>query len=255
VGLWAFVRPTDPTEKKDFLQAVGVLFAGLVGLGGLYFTWRNLSQTRQTTLRTLELTERGQITERFTRAIDQLGATNDDGSKIMESRLGGIYALERIARDSKEDQWTIMEVLTAYVRQHARWSPKEGTYTTEIPALSADIQAIITVIRRRTSYYEDMEPDPLDLHEADLREAELGGADLWEANLWEANLSGAELGGADLSVANLMGAHLERANLRGADLSFALNLTREQLEVADGDETTKLPSHLKSPKHWGVKRT
>ena len=35
VGAWAFVRPTEPTEKKDFLQAVGVLLAGLVGIGGL----------------------------------------------------------------------------------------------------------------------------------------------------------------------------------------------------------------------------
>jgi len=74
VGLEVYVRPSDPTEKKDFVQAIGVLLAGLVGFGGLYFTWRNLNQTRQVTQRTLELTERGQITERFTRAIDQLGA-------------------------------------------------------------------------------------------------------------------------------------------------------------------------------------
>jgi hypothetical protein len=135
VGLWAFVRPTDPTEKKDFLQAVGVLLAGLVGLGGLYFTWRNLNQTRQTTQRTLELTERGQITERFTRAIAQLGATDDEGKKRMEIRLGGIYALERIARDSEEEHWPIMEVLTAYVRRHARWLLEEGQEGTEDAAV------------------------------------------------------------------------------------------------------------------------
>ena len=66
IGLWAFVGPSDPTEKKDFVQAVGILLAGVVGLAGLYFTWKNLDQTRQTTQRTLELTEQGQITERFT---------------------------------------------------------------------------------------------------------------------------------------------------------------------------------------------
>jgi hypothetical protein len=38
---------------------------------------------------TLRLTEQGQITERFTRAIEQLGATHDGKSKNLELRLGG----------------------------------------------------------------------------------------------------------------------------------------------------------------------
>jgi hypothetical protein len=42
--------------------------------------------------------------------MDQLG------SKEIDVRLGGIYALERIARGSKEDHPQIVEVLTAYVR-------------------------------------------------------------------------------------------------------------------------------------------
>ncbi len=101
------------------MQAVGVLLAALVGLGGLYFTAQNLKlirentekqlrQTRESTEKqlqqaqesqeraqasaqeTLRLTEQGQITERFTRAIEQLGATHDDGkSKNLELRLGG----------------------------------------------------------------------------------------------------------------------------------------------------------------------
>ena len=37
----------------------------------------------------------------------------------MAIRLGGIYALERIARDSEKDHGPIMEVLTAYVREKA----------------------------------------------------------------------------------------------------------------------------------------
>lgn len=35
--------------------------------------------------------------------------------------LSGIYALERIAQDSKKDHWPIMEILTAYVRENAQW--------------------------------------------------------------------------------------------------------------------------------------
>jgi hypothetical protein len=122
-------------------QAVAVLLTGAVALIGLYLTRQNtnkqlrqardstqeqLRQARESQERTqagaqetLRLTEQGQITERFTRAIEQLGATDDKGEKKLEIRLGGIYALERIAWDSPErDYSTVMEVLTAYVREN-----------------------------------------------------------------------------------------------------------------------------------------
>jgi len=53
--------------------------------------------------RTLETTREGQITERFTRAIDQLGHAH------LDVRLGGIYGLERIARDSPDNRVAIGE--------------------------------------------------------------------------------------------------------------------------------------------------
>jgi len=54
--------------------------------------------------RTLELSEQGQVTDRYTKAIEQLG------SDKLDVRIGGIYALERVARDSARDHPTIMEV-------------------------------------------------------------------------------------------------------------------------------------------------
>jgi len=234
--LWLFVQPSTPTEKKDFVQAVGVLLAALAGLGGLYFTWQGqkltrdntqqqLEQARKSQERTQRLTERGQITERFTQAIDQLGKTDDKGNKLFEIRLGGIYALERIARESEEDHWPIMEVLTAYVRQHAPWPPeedqegedvtidkkseedsREATETTEVPAPPApDIQAIMTVLRRRTPSHSHGEPEALDLRETNLSRANLREANLREARLKAANLRGASFWEADLSEARLRG--------------------------------------------------
>ena len=52
--LWLFVQPSTPTEKKDFVQAVGVLLAALAGFGGLYFTWQGQKLTRENTERQLE---------------------------------------------------------------------------------------------------------------------------------------------------------------------------------------------------------
>jgi len=57
---------------------------------------------------------RAQVTERFTRAIDQLG------SEKLDVRIGAVYALEQIARDSAELHWPITEVLKAYLREHAQ---------------------------------------------------------------------------------------------------------------------------------------
>lgn len=195
--------------------------AGVALLFGLYFTWRRveIAQNR------LETQQDQQVTERFTRSIDQLGATDDKGNKRLEIRLGGIYALERIARDSERDHWPIMETLTTYVREHALWQPKEslqGVSSREAPNRpdhsepkhakgprpDPDIQAILTVLRRRTRYKGNGEAERLDLHTTALR----------GANLTAAHLEGARLEGAFLSRARLEGAILGGAHLEGADL-------------------------------------
>ena len=81
----------------------------------LYLTWRRANAAEWT----VEVSVEGQITERFTKAVEQLGSDNTAIS------LGGIYALERIAKDSEKDHWPVMEVLTAYVRENSlRWYPK-----------------------------------------------------------------------------------------------------------------------------------
>ena len=62
----------------------------------------------------IRIAQQGQIADRFTKAIANFG----DGR--MEVWLGGVYSLERIAADSPEYHWQIMEILTTYVRTHAK---------------------------------------------------------------------------------------------------------------------------------------
>jgi hypothetical protein len=273
---------TDKERLELMDKARGTLAQIWAGVGialGLYFTWRRIAAAE----RTVHVAEEGQITERFTRAIDQLGATDEHGRKRLELRLGGIYALERIARDSEKDYWPIMEVLTAYVREHASWkkesspSPQDLPQDSEEPAseednsqqrdlqsrprLDTDIQAILTVIGRRTRRYGQGEDQRLDLRGTDLRGANLIGAHLERAILSDAHLEGADLIGAHLERANLndahlegailIGAHLEGANLNGthlegANLSDAHGLTRGELAYAYTDENTLLPDYLTS---------
>jgi len=97
----------------------------VAGVIGVYFTWRNLKQTQEGTQVTLTLTESSQITERFTRAIDQLEARDERGGKRLEIRLGGIYALEWITHDSPTYYEAVTDVLAAYIRENAQISEGE----------------------------------------------------------------------------------------------------------------------------------
>ena len=177
--------------------------AGLFAAGALIYTARNFILTR----RTVELTEQGQVTDRYTKAIEQLG------SEKLDVRIGGIYALERVARDSVRDHPTVMEVLTAFVREHSHEQWPQVEPGTEPPARTTrpDVQAAATVIGRRTVRYDSQ---PVSLESADLTRANLTGA-----NLTIARLTFADLTGADLTHADLTGAHLNRANLTGAQLT------------------------------------
>jgi uncharacterized protein YjbI with pentapeptide repeats len=195
----------------------------------------------------LRISREGQVTDRFTHAIDQLG------SATLDVRLGGIYALERIAKDSPRDHGPIMEVLTAFVRQHAPWKdnqpPAEAGHRPKPPA---DIQAVLIVLGRRVIDEKWQEPrrfmipsiesPGLDLSKTDLRgtilaEAHLEGADLSYTHLENAYLRGAHLekafiGGAHLEGANLIEAHLEGASFPGAHLEKAF-ITGAHLENAN----------------------
>jgi len=261
VGLWKLperhvaaykhgLSVRDRIELENQTRATWAqVVAGLAGSLVIYFTWRRLTATE----RTVEISREGQITERFARATEQLG------SERLEVCLGGIYALERIARDSEKDHWTIMEVLTAFVRKRAPWPPEEPAPGR--PRLHADIQAILTVIGRRKRTYNNGEDLALDLSRTDLRKADLRRAHLEKANfngacLVDANLGAAHLETADfwdadlkktdLGAANLKGASLLRTDLRGTDLRGAIGLTREQIDRAITDAETMLPEYLAS---------
>jgi hypothetical protein len=224
--------PLLQTARDDARGRLLTLGAGLFAAAALIFTAlnfnllrRNSEQTDQWQRRTYQLTEQGQVTDRYTKAIEQLG------SDKLDVRVGGIYALERIARDSARDHSVVMEVLTAFIREHSRedrdpsarehWDPSEPN-SAEPPR--PDIQAAITVVGRL-----DAEPDiqPVDLTGVCLRGANLVRANLVRADLFRADLSGASLVRADLS-----GSHLREADLTGADLQYA-NLAGANLECAN----------------------
>ncbi|WP_064745572.1 pentapeptide repeat-containing protein [Pseudonocardia acaciae] len=232
------------TTRASVLAAA----AGLGALVTILINYRN-SQIIQ---RTFALQARGQITERYTKAVEQLGNTE---SKAI--RLGGIYALEQIAVDTDRhsDQQTVVEVLSAFIRELAGAPRSRETSNTDEAAeepsssneprsLPSDVAAALAVLGRLPQRpgipradLSDVDLPGASLGPANLSRADLEYVGLTNANLHHANLTEAHLGEADLTHADLFGADLTHADLHGAVLSHAFlsraNLTGATLVRAD----------------------
>jgi uncharacterized protein YjbI with pentapeptide repeats len=227
-------------QRNDVRTTLLQGLAGAVVAIGLSLTWRQI-----------RVNQEGQITERFNKAIDHLG------SDKLDLRLGGIYALERIARNSKDDRDTIAEILTAFVRQRSPWPPSQrGQYRDDFPiheqpglrTRAADIQAALTVLGRGGFTRQGalrLDLAGVDLRKAVLYDAHLEGANLGRAHLEGANLGNARLEGAFLARAHLEGAYLHDVHLKDADLTRA-DLKGANLHGADLEGANLRHAELKS---------
>ncbi|MCF6421742.1 MULTISPECIES: pentapeptide repeat-containing protein [Amycolatopsis] len=215
--LWSRSRQRPTTTGAGAAERwsrIGGMVTTVTAVGALVFTAISLQATRDQ----IEVARQGQITDRYTRAVDQLGA---EGAANLHRRLGGIYALERIAVDSPRDQATMVEVLSAFLR-----STSPRVRGEPCPPTPADVAAAFAVLTRR-DVTRDPGPAVIDLRELCLREVravdgDLSGMSLIGSDLSGANLSGARLGLTALSDATLVGASLYRADLT-AGFVFATN--------------------------------
>jgi hypothetical protein len=137
-------------SRTDWLTHVESLRAAILqGLGGLGALVAVLS-TLYFSARTLRLNRRGQLTERFTKAIELIGSDN------VAIRLGGVYALEAIGWDSPGWHWSAMEVLTTVLRE----APFVRDRAAEEQGIPTVQQAIASVLARRRREYDPREHDP-----------------------------------------------------------------------------------------------
>lgn len=200
-------------RRRGWLLPVAALLVGVAALGSLWFTSRSLAATEAQ----LALTARSEAAQRFSAAVGQLG------SDKLDIRLGAIYGLDGLIRDSAPDAARGVEVLSAFVRTRA---PIEqcgaGDTAQALQRPAADVQAAITVIGRRGSPAGDR---------LDLTRACLAGADLQQARLDRANLNGTDLSRANLANARLRSADLSDSMLVQADFSGA-DLRRDETASA-----------------------
>ena len=264
---WGWLRetPNGYESASTTIRNLGLLVAAPFALWFAY--WRARVADRQskaaqeqvaTSQRQAETAQRGLLNERYQKGAEMLG------SGVLSVRLGGIYALARLAREHPEEYHVqIMRLFCAFVRnptaeEKSREDSKEKRAKTErhvegkrshlfqshpdvqvvmealyefrehsVPELRPDIQAIIEAIGDRNE--EDIVFEKKEHFVLDLRGANLTGlcrldANLSDAILWGANLSNAILLGVNLSNAQLWDANLSNAVLSDSNLFSGADL-------------------------------
>jgi len=220
---WVLVE--DKQKASTWIEVAKTL--ATIG-GGIFVFWN------------IRLVQEGQVTERYSKAVDQLGNTDN-----LVVRVGGVYALERIAKDSPQDHWIVMDLLTSFVRQYSVLKEE-----CEMKEVTQDVQAALYVIGKR-HHVNDHHPTERDKI----------------LNLSNTNLKGANLLGADLRGANLNNVYLRKADLSTTRLSprswivFVIEMfghkefdpTPTSLCGADLRETNLQNRNLKAAKFQGAK--
>lgn len=106
------------------------LVAGVIVVLGLVYTAVQVGISRET-----------HYTDRYTKAIDQLG----HGKTIV--RVGGIFALKRLALNSVVDKPTVRYVLSSYLKAGAFLPPgPKPAAATKHAQMEPDVQAALTVL-------------------------------------------------------------------------------------------------------------
>ena len=213
------------TLENEFRKTIAQIIGGILVLIGLVFTWEQLSDTKNI----IEISEERLITDRYSKAIDQLG------SNKTQIRLGGIYSLGQIANSAKEYIPVVNKVLATYIRQN---------YNYPNVNIHEELQASIDIITYRDSNYQtsittsqgaNLSNVILESYAFDgaiLINAILNSSNVSQSSFVKSNLSGMSAYEADFKRANFKESTLSKSTLYGACFEQAI-LTGSIVKNAD----------------------
>ena len=253
VVFWDWVSSGE--SGSTTIRNIGLVIGGVIALWLAF--WRSKIADRQaaaaqrqadTAQKQFEIAERGLLNERYQRGAEMLG------SGVLSVRLGGIYALQRLAKEHPEQYYIqVMQLFCAFVRHPTNdknIEAEEEEPTHPVFRLRDDVQAIMKAIGSRSeanlNYERTEELWPnlggADLHEVYIPRANLSRVDLGGAHMFRAYLIDADLSHAYLRATNLLEANLKNADLSGAYMGGQTRLTQAQLDeaCADPDNPPKL---------------
>lgn len=267
---WSWLREeVDGMESNSAtIRNVGLVIAGLIALP--LAVWRGIIADRQAkaalhqseaALRQSEValgqsqtSQHSLLNERYQKGAEMLG------NEVLSVRLGGIYALQRLAEEyPAEYHIQIMQLFCQFVRYPTEDESVEGELGQVRGVLRRreDVQAVMNAIGNRDEKRIKIEKEngfSLDMGNVKLQMYNMGWPNSYRLhfsvddsseepfNRFDVlsqvpNFSGvsffmADLSHASFSMANLSGATFERSNLSGAYLLFA-DLSGTRFEESD----------------------
>ena len=257
VNYWEWLR-----SNANTIRVIALVVGGVIAV--ILTLWRSMIAERQATAARSQsdTAQLSLLNERYQKGAEMLG------NKVLATRLGGIYALRRLAEEYPQEYHVqIMRLFCAFVRHPTELEP-DGKPSLDVK----DTMGAIAFCSKKSAAIEtnfriNFERADLrgiswhDFEGVNLAEASFFSADLsasifasgvnlskifamnanlsnaylvkvklCEAFLMSADLTGAQLNDADLSKAVLTGAILTKADLRGVR-----GLTQVQLDSAHAD--------------------
>ena len=226
---WFWDALSDGESPSTTIRNIGLILVAATAFP--IAVWRGIVADKQATaahsqaevaLRQDLTAQQGLRNERYQKGAEMLG------SHVLSVRLGGIYALQRVATEhAHEYQVQIVDLFCAFAR-HPTTDEKhekevEGKWG--FPQIRDDVQAVMQAIGRRDAAKDSPEREgdfSLDLERAFLKAAQLENADLSSANLRKVDLCKANLSKSNLRRVFGLETHLREALLDGAILSDSM---------------------------------
>lgn len=214
------------------IRNIALVAAGLIAFP--LAIWRGVVANRQA-----NTAQQGLLNDRYQKGAEMLG------SEVLSVRLGGIYALRRLAEEWPDQYYVqIMRLFCAFARLPTRdQSLVSGPAAIEPGTLSGirqDVAAVMQMIGSRDRTRIALERTAgfmLDLRGADLSAAEFLEADLSNALFHNAKLSGANFVNTNLSDSFLSCSDLSRAQLHNVNFTgtrlWSANLSGALLQDAE----------------------
>ena len=266
------------TDQDRARQTLATIIGGVVVGLGAWFTWRSVKAAE----RTAEVAEKNAVFARKKADYDSalakenlqllrekgesdaalglrklnsdryataVGMLSEQGEHNLATRLGGIYLLESLARDSKEYYKSVLDVLSAYVRGIRPIKGADGEIL-QYSQMPADIQAIISVIGRINTNQPDFSgKDITDLSSSNLcgapvAEANFCGVDFAKSDLQNCFFVDTDLRGSYFYGASFFGTLFDNAKIDEAYFYLEGQKSRHPLTQAKIDAAIGIPAEL-----------
>ena len=247
IQFWGWLSGEE--SGSTTIRNIALVVAGAIALG--LALWRSGVAERQA-----NTAQQGLLNERYQKGAEMLG------SGVLSVRLGGIYALQRLAQEyPKQYHVQIMQLFCAFVRLPAKDQSLEPDHVEIEPGtllgIRPDVEAILKAIGSRAKSEIAIERKSdfrLDLRGVDLPHVQLLDANLSNAMFHHAKLPGANIANTDLTDAFFNYSDLSGAEFRDVNFNrtrfFAAHLSGAILQDAEFTDTDFHNADLSDANLW-----